>query len=116
MPPNHFLSRRWIYGILVARHALIHYLNQGLHDMNGQNPQENDLSIQEQLNLLNLQLSLQDKLMGCLIRSLRQQPALLDRFEDECHLLVDELGETHPEVVDVRSQYLEKILRLDKRN
>lgn len=60
-----------------------------------------------------LQLALQERVIGCLLRGLSRYPDLLDDVENELHMLIDSTSQISPELLDVLVPFVE---RLAKRN
>ena len=69
--------------------------------------------MQAQIHQQHLQLALQERVMGCLLRGLSRHPDLLDDVENELHMLIDSPSQISPELLDVLVPFVE---RLAKRN
>ena len=60
-----------------------------------------------------LQLALQERVMGCLLRGLSRHPDLLDDVENEIHALIDVTHQTQPELLDVLVPFVERLTKRD---
>ena len=69
--------------------------------------------MQTQIHQQHLQLALQERVMGCLLRGLSRHPDLLDDVENEIHALIDATVKKSPELFDVLVPYLEKLAHRD---
>lgn len=69
--------------------------------------------MQAQIHQQHLQLALQERVMGCLLRGLSRHPDLLDDVENEFHALIDATVKKSPELFDVLVPYLEKLAHRD---
>ncbi|HHF3942025.1 hypothetical protein MY898_04715 [Haemophilus influenzae] len=69
--------------------------------------------MQAQIHQQHLQLALQERVMGCLLRGLSRHPDLLDDVENEFHALIDATAKKSPELFDVLVPYLEKLAHRD---
>ncbi len=69
--------------------------------------------MQAQIHQQHLQLALQERVMGCLLRGLSRHPDLLDNVENEFHALIDATVKKSPELFDVLVPYLEKLAHRD---
>lgn len=65
--------------------------------------------MQAQIHQQHLQLALQERVMGCLLRGLSRHPDLLDDVENEFHALIDATAKKSPELLGVLVPYLEKL-------
>lgn len=70
-------------------------------------------NMQAQIHQQHLQLALQERVMGCLLRGLSRHPDLLDDVENEFHALIDATVKKSPELFDVLVPYLEKLAHRD---
>ena len=60
-----------------------------------------------------LQLALQERVIGCLLRGLSRHPDLLDDVENEIHALIDVTHQTQPELLDVLVPFVERLTKRD---
>ena len=69
--------------------------------------------MQVQIHQQHLQLALQERVMGCLLRGLSRHPDLLDDVENEIHALIDITHQTQPELLDVLVPFVERLTKRD---
>ena len=69
--------------------------------------------MQTQIHQQHLQLALQERVMGCLLRGLSRHPDLLDDVENEIHALIDVTHQTQPELLDVLVPFVERLTKRD---
>lgn len=69
--------------------------------------------MQVQIHQQHLQLALQERVMGCLLRGLSRHPDLLDDVENEIHALIDVTHQTQPELLDVLVPFVERLTKRD---
>ena len=69
--------------------------------------------MQAQIHQQHLQLALQERVMGCLLRGLSRHPDLLDDVENEIHALIDVTHQTQPELLDVLVPFVERLTKRD---
>lgn len=69
--------------------------------------------MQAQIHQQHLQLALQERVMGCLLRGLARHPDVIDDVENELHALIDATVKKSPELFDVLVPYLEKLAHRD---
>lgn len=67
--------------------------------------------MQIQIHQQQLQLALQERVIGCLLRGLSRQPDLLDSVELEIHTLIDSTSQKSPELLDVLVPYVEHLTK-----
>ena len=69
--------------------------------------------MQAQIHQQHLQLALQERVLGCLLRGLSRHPDLLDDVENEIHALIDVTHQTQPELLDVLVPFVERLTKRD---
>lgn len=65
--------------------------------------------MQAQIHQQHLQLALQERVMGCLLRGLARHPDVIDDVENELHALIASVKQTNPELLDVLLPYIGKL-------